>query len=387
MDDTEAIRLYEAGLVAGREGRPEEAVDLYERSLKLAPRSANTLRELGVACQDLLRYEDAIRHYRTGLEIAPNDGDLHVFLALASLTLGDYETGFREFEWRWHSTRLNTQRLEFDAATWDGSNIGGRRLLVYAEQGLGDVIQFARYATLLAERGVTVIFGVQPPIETLLATVPGMHCSPSRFDQTPSFDLQVPSFSLPYLFGTRLDTITRELPYIFANPERVEAWRQALAGIKEFRVGLVWSGSPKNANDRNRSIPLEMFAPLAEVPGVKFISLQKGERENDEPPPDLPFATTEVQRLPRLRGADGEPRPGDLRRHGNGSPGGSARQAGVGADPVRAGLALDAGARGQPLVSVAAAVSTDGARRLGRRHPTGRRGIEGRGQVSANTRP
>jgi len=293
METTEAIRLYEAGLLANRDGRSEEAVELFERSLKLAPGSANTLRELGAACQDLLRYDEAIVHYKKGLEIAPNDGDLHVFLALACLTVGDYETGFREFEWRWRSNRLNTQRLEFDAPTWDGSSIGGKRLLVYAEQGLGDVIQFARYATLLAERGVTVIFGVQPPIETLLSTVPGMHCSPSRFDQTPSFEYQMPSFSLPYLFKTRLDTIPREVPYVFANRERVEQWRQALAGINEFRVGLVWSGSTKNTNDANRSIPLEMFAPLGEVPGVKFISLQKGDREHDEPPPGLPLATTE----------------------------------------------------------------------------------------------
>ena len=293
MDTPEATRLHEAGLVANRENRFEDAVHHFESSLRLDPRSPLTLRELGVACQDLLRYDDAIAHYRAGLEIAPDDGDLHIYLALALLTIGDYENGWREFEWRWRSSRLNTQRLEFDAPLWDGSDIAGRRLLIYAEQGLGDVIMLSRYATLLAERGTTVYFGCQPPLETLLATVPGVSRAASRFDQTPAFDLQLPSFGLPLVMGTRLETIPRQVPYVFANPQRAEAWRKALEPIEGFRVGLAWSGSPQNTNDRNRSVPLAMFAPLAEVDGVRFLSVQKGERAGDLPPPSLALLATE----------------------------------------------------------------------------------------------
>ncbi|HEX3316060.1 MAG TPA: tetratricopeptide repeat-containing glycosyltransferase family protein [Gemmataceae bacterium] len=293
MDTFEATRLREAGLVAIRENRFEEAVQLFESSLRLEPRSSTTHRELGVACQDLLRYDDAVAHYRAGLEIAPDDGDLHVYLALALLTLGDYENGWREFEWRWRSGRLNTQRLEFDAPLWDGSDIAGRRLLIYAEQGLGDVIMLSRYATQLAERGVTVYFGCQPPLETLLATVPGVSRSASRFDQTPEFDLQLPSFGLPLAMGARLETIPRRVPYVFADPRRAEAWRKALEPIDGFRVGLAWSGSPRNMNDRNRSVPLPLFAPLGEVEGVRFLSVQKGERAGDMPPPSLGLLPTE----------------------------------------------------------------------------------------------
>jgi Glycosyltransferase family 9 (heptosyltransferase) len=293
MHTSEAARLYEAGAVAYREDRFEAAVRLFESSLRLAPGVPATLRDLGAVCQELLRYDEAIAHYRAGLEIAPNDGDLHVFLALALLTVGDYENGWREFEWRWHSSRLNTQRLEFDAPLWDGSDIAGRRLLIYAEQGLGDVIMLSRYATLLAERNVTVIFGCQPPLETLLATVPGLACAASRFDRTPAFDLQLPSFGLPHVMGTRLETIPRQVPYVFANPRRAEAWRKALEPIEGFRVGLAWAGSPQNTNDRNRSVAISMFAPLGEVEGVRFLSVQKGERAGDMPPPTLGLLATE----------------------------------------------------------------------------------------------
>ena len=290
---SEAARLHEAGLVLSRYDRFEEAADHFERSLRLAPRSPATLLELGTAYQGLLRYDEAIATYETGLEIAPADGNLHVHLALAQLTVGDYENGWREFEWRWKSTRLNTQRLEFDAPLWDGSDIAGRRLLVYAEQGLGDVIMLARYATILAERGITVIFGCQPPLERLLATVPGMFCAASRFDQTPPFDLQLPSFALPHVMGTRLETIPRQVPYVFADPRRAEAWRTALEPIEGFRVGLAWAGSVQNTNDRNRSVPLSAFAPLAEVDGVSFLSVQKGERAAEMPPPMLRLLPTD----------------------------------------------------------------------------------------------
>jgi hypothetical protein len=293
MDTSEAARLFHAGLVASRSDRFEEAIHFFESSLRLGPPAPATFRELGTACQELLRYDEAIAHYRAGLKIAPNDGDLHVFLALALLTVGDYENGWREFEWRWHSSRLNTQRLEFDAPLWDGSDIAGRRLLVYAEQGLGDVIMLARYAAPLAERGITVYFGCQPPLEALLATVPGLTRSASRFDQTPAFDLQLPSFGLPHVMGTRLETIPRQVPYVFANPRRVEAWRSALEPYGGFRVGLAWSGSPQNTNDRNRSVPLSMFALLGEVEGVRFFSVQKGERAGDLPPPTLGLLATE----------------------------------------------------------------------------------------------
>jgi Glycosyltransferase family 9 (heptosyltransferase) len=290
---SEAVRLYEAGLGLSCHDRFEDATDLFERSLRLAPRSTATLLELGTAYQGLLRYDEAIATYKAGLEIAPADGNLHVHLALAQLTLGDYENGWREFEWRWKSTRLNTQRLEFDAPLWDGSDIAGRRLLVYAEQGLGDVIMLARYAKVLAERGIDVIFGCQPPLERLLGRVPGMYCAASRFDQTPPFDLQLPSFALPHVMKARLENIPREVQYLFPDMRRVEAWRQALDPVEGFRVGLAWAGSRQNTNDRNRSVPLWMFAPLAEVEGVSFLSVQKGERAADLCPPTLRLLPTD----------------------------------------------------------------------------------------------
>ena len=136
-------------------------------------------------------------------------------------------------------------------------------------------------------------FGCQPPLEALLAMVPGIARSASRFDQTPAFDLQLPSFGLPLVMETRLETIPSQVPYVFADPRRAEAWRKALEPIEGFRVGLAWSGSPLNTNDRNRSVPLSLFAPLGEVEGVRFLSVQKGERAGDLPPLSLGLLPTE----------------------------------------------------------------------------------------------
>ena len=263
METSDPSQLYQDALAAFHASRFEEAAELFERSLQVGGGAAESYRELGVIYQDLLRYDESIACLRRGLERAPDDGDMHVFLALALLSTGQYEEGWREFEWRWRSTKLTTQRLEFDAPLWDGSDIAGRRLLIYAEQGLGDVIQFARYVPILAERGITVIFGCQPPLERVLGTVPGMFCAVSEFSRTPAFDLQLPSFSLPFVMRTRLDTIPRQVPYVFAEPRRIEQWRQALEPYDGFRVGLCWAGSPEELERRQSLDAARPSAPLA----------------------------------------------------------------------------------------------------------------------------
>jgi hypothetical protein len=165
---------------------------------------------------------------------------------------------------------------QFPTPPWDGSPLDGRTILVHAEQGLGDTMQFLRYVPLVRRRGGRVILVCQPPLMRLLSRVPGIERLVAWGEPLPEYDVQVPLMSLPGLFGTTLETVPAEVPYLDAEPALVEAWRHRLGSYAGFQVGIVWQGNPRFRFDRLRSIPLAQFAPLARVPGVHLLSLQKG---------------------------------------------------------------------------------------------------------------
>ncbi len=262
------------GLALAALGRFAEAETCYHEALRLHPRYAEAHNNLASALQAAGRHEEALASYEVALWFQPQSASVHWNRSLAWLQLGDYERGWAEYEWRWKRERSVPRRLPQPA--WDGSPPEGRTLLVYMEQGLGDQIQFLRYVPLVQQQGGRVVVECPASLVPLFATCPGIDQLVAEKSPLPPFDVHAALLSLPHLLGTRLDTVPAKVPYLSADAGRVASWRRVLEGIPGFRVGIAWQGNPRHPWDRHRSVPLDRFAPLAQVPGVRLISLQKG---------------------------------------------------------------------------------------------------------------
>lgn len=195
-------------------------------------------------------------------------------LAHLLLLSGDYVDGFIGYEWR--LCHRGIPRSTCDAPLWDGSQLHGRRILLLAEQGLGDTIQFARFTAQVQQRGGQVIVQCQPRLIELLRHMPSIGEIYSDAESIPPVDVQARLLSLPLLLALDV-TDVRAAPYIVADSSRVCYWQHRLGQLKGLKVGIAWQGNPRNAVDRERSIPLEHFAPLAAIPGVQLVSLQKAD--------------------------------------------------------------------------------------------------------------
>ena len=189
------------------------------------------------------------------------------------LQMGDFARGWPECEWRLRGQDLLIHRLP--QPVWDGADLGGRTILIVAEQGLGDTIQFIRYAPLVARRGGRVVVICARMLSRILATCPGVDQVIIEGDPLPEFACHAPVMSLPAILGTTLQTIPVEVPYLEADPSLVVRWRDVLDGIDEFKIGVVWQGNPVHTRDRERSFRLAQLEPVARVPGVRLFSLQK----------------------------------------------------------------------------------------------------------------
>jgi hypothetical protein len=209
--------------------------------------------------------------------------------------MGDLARGWAAYEWRWRTARFAARAGRFAQPPWLGAEApAGKTILLHAEQGFGDTLQFCRYAAPVAARGARVVLEVARPLARLMATLDGVAAVVAEGDELPAFDLHCPLMSLPLAFGTTLETVpppARLVPV----PERVAAWQLRLAAVEGIRVGLVWAGSSNKtypegrAIDRRRSITLDHYLPLAAVAGVSFVSLQKGEAalRGAAPPPGM----------------------------------------------------------------------------------------------------
>ncbi|MBD2089388.1 tetratricopeptide repeat protein [Microcoleus sp. FACHB-1515] len=256
--------------------RYTDCVKVYQRAIELAPRHAEAHNNLGLVLYELGRLEAAIAVYEQAIELRTNYPDAHLNMALSLLAAGDLERGFQEYEWRWQVKGKNFKPMRsFLQPLWDGSDPTGKTILLHAEQGFGDTIQFIRYVPLVAAKGGRVIVECQPPLARLLQTVPEIAQVIPAGSPLPEFDVHLPLLSLPDRFRTSLQTIPCQTPYL----QPPEAAPLQLTGSP--KVGIVWAGSPDNANDRQRSCPFETFADLLNVPGIVFFSLQKGERSID----------------------------------------------------------------------------------------------------------
>jgi tetratricopeptide (TPR) repeat protein len=263
--------------------RFEEALASYDRALALRPDDVHIITNHGNSLYCLTRFEEAMASFEQALAIQPDYPEANFNAAACRLLHGDFG-GWEKFEWRWETEQFGNAKRSFPQALWLGSeNIAGKTILLHAEQGLGDTIQFARYVPHVAARGARVVLEVQRSLHTLMTSLPGGAQVVSAGDRLPYFDVHCPLMSLPLAFRTRLDTIPCEMPYLAASASKVDVWRDRLGEHAKPRIGLVWGGNPRkelrqaNGVDRDRSVAFDRLEPLLEIAGCHFYSLQKGD--------------------------------------------------------------------------------------------------------------
>jgi tetratricopeptide (TPR) repeat protein len=271
--------LVNRGNTLLRLNQPMRAIASYDSALTAMPAHPQILTNRGHALRRLDRPLEALADFKAALVAAPEFAEAHFEAAMTHLTLGDFDTGWKEYEWRWKTATFARHRRPFRAPPWLGNEpVAGRSILLHAEQGFGDTIQFVRYAPWLASGGANVICEVQPELQPLLAQLPDVTVIASGGTR-PAFDLHTPLLSLPLAFRTRPEPIP-DAPYLAPPAGRVADWRERLPPGRP-RAGFVWSGSSTHKNDANRSIALARLAPLFENPAMPCLSLQTELREAD----------------------------------------------------------------------------------------------------------
>jgi len=267
---------YNLGNAHAKEERLEEAVECYRAALRLAPGHAGSWMNLGNTLRSLGRIDEALDCYRRVPRASPVHPEARWNQAIARLLGGDLARGWEDYESRWDLERAKPLRRNFGRPAWDGAKAKGKRILLHAEQGLGDTLQFIRYAALVKQRGLKVLLECPAPLQSLLARAPGVAQAFATGEALPEFDLQLPLLSLPRLFGTTLQSIPAPRSYLTPDPSLARKWKAKLgAAGKSLRVGLAWAGG---TSDRKRDCGLAALAPLAAArDAVAFYSLQKGE--------------------------------------------------------------------------------------------------------------
>jgi tetratricopeptide (TPR) repeat protein len=306
--------LNNLGIALWDQGRPERAVTFYHRALEIEPGTFDIQMNLGVALSDLGQFDEALiwlrsalalrpdsaeawdnvgmtlarkghwpeamAHYDRAIELRPDFGEAHRNRALGWLSFGDFERGWPEAEWRLKCR--NPPGFRVSLPLWTGEHLGGKTILLHWEQGLGDTLQFIRFAPQVAERGGRVWVFCQAPLARLVACCDGVDRVFDGTSPLPAIDTHAPLMSVPAILGTALSSLP-QAPYLSADAATIDQWRGVLARALNvtdlesvYKVGIAWQGNPQNKIDRWRSFPLEMLAPLSEIAGVRLISLQKG---------------------------------------------------------------------------------------------------------------
>ena len=307
--------LHFAGLIAYRRGHLALATERMERSLALAPTASIYLRNISEIYRAAGRLDDALRMSRRAVELAPEDKKAHFNLALIHyerleldaaleavdraieldpdfteayferaeilLLRGDLLAGWESYEWRFKLKQAEGMLPKTDKPQWDGAPLPSGKLLVVADQGLGDCIQFARYLPWVAERAPTPVLICSGDLVPILKQMSGIGRIVTRWEAAGDYDAYIPLSGLPRLAGTALDTIPAAIPYLRADPKKTDLWRQRLdllAPRGKKRVGLVWAGRPTHKNDAKRSVKLAQFAPLFARLDVAIVTVQKGDQ-------------------------------------------------------------------------------------------------------------
>ncbi len=292
----QADLLNNLGIALADQGRLEEAEACYREAIRLRPDQAEVINNLGATLADQGRLEEAEVCYREAARLQPDYADPQHNRSLILLLKGCFGPGWAAYEWRWRRAGFCPPR--FSQPTWDGSPLRGRTILLYTEQGAGDILQFIRYVGPIRRSGGRVVLAGPPNLLPFLACGPAVDELVSLESSTPAFDVHASLMSLPRILGTTLETVPAEIPYLFPTPELVDHWRQKLEPVRGYRIGIAWSGNPTNPYNRRRSIPPRWFAELARLEGVRLISLQKQDRGGEPPGADFPVIdwTAEMDR-------------------------------------------------------------------------------------------
>ncbi|SIT47064.1 Tetratricopeptide repeat protein [Paraburkholderia ribeironis] len=281
--------------------QPQEAERNYRRALELAPGFADAWNNLGLTQIDLNQHTQALSSYAQALAMNPASAEAHWNQSLCLLQMGQFEAGWQKYEWRWERSRIKAGKRGFAQPLWLGDfSIDGKTILLHAEQGLGDTLQFCRYAALVSKLGAKVVLEVPSALMRLMGTLDGVDQLIEAGQALPPFDCHCPLLSLPLAFRTSEASIPAATPYLFAHTDAVRAWRERIESQahdeanaqahfrtparadNRLKVGLVWAGENRayvaelRKIDARRSVTFERLAPILDVPNVRFFSLQKG---------------------------------------------------------------------------------------------------------------
>ncbi len=280
LDPAQPNATLNLGSVRQLLGHVEEAEGLFRRALALGADPARGNSNLALALMEQVRPEEAEQCCRKALAINPESAEARANLALSLLTMGRLEEGWRQYQSRWKVEAMANPAPDLPRPRWIGQALHGETVLLYAEQGFGDTLQFCRYVPMVAATGGRVVLVVPKPLHRLMATLDGVSVLMSDEDSAlPPFDYHCPLLSLPFAFGTTLETIPSAAFYLRGDPAPWADFLDALPGLK---VGLVWAGKSRTAQphavaiDKRRSMRLSDMAPLFSVPGCSFVSLQLG---------------------------------------------------------------------------------------------------------------
>lgn len=281
LDPADPAPRNTLGLLHHRAGEPGKAEALIRASLARMPggsaHAAPVHANLGRVLRAQGRMDEAFACFDMASRLDPHQPEHRFNRAVVRLLQGRLDEAWDDHEARRDMTEYGREGV-LPIPEWDGGPVEGRTVLLRAEQGLGDTLQFVRYAAELRERGARVLLGVPTALARLLGSVPGVDAVLPDGSKLPPVDLQCMMLSLPHRFRTRVTSVPARVPYLAAEAARVDAWRQRLSHLPGRRIGLVWAGNPKHKNDRNRSIDPSLLDPLARVVGVSWVSLQVGPR-------------------------------------------------------------------------------------------------------------
>jgi tetratricopeptide (TPR) repeat protein len=274
--------LYNRGNALASLGREAEALTSFDRALAAAPGHVKAWNNRGRTLQALNRHAEAVDSFGKAIALDKDYADAHSNRALSLLTLGELAEGFAEYEWRWKRSGMSDTRRSYRGQFWLGEYpLGKRTILLHAEQGLGDTIQFARYAPFLSRAGATVRLEVHPALKPLMASLDGVASCHARGETLPAYDVHCPLGSLPLALKTQPTTIPAAIPYLHAEESHIAKWRPIIDALPGKRVALAWAGNPNHANDRNRSLDPALLEPLLALDGISFVGIQRDLRESD----------------------------------------------------------------------------------------------------------
>jgi len=290
---------HSLGLALRAQGKFTEALAAYKKVEAFGFRDARLFNNIAEIEHRLGQYDEAIEYFQKALEIQPDFPLARWNLSIVQLLTGDYREGWAGYELRWKANSIPLPQRYSERPVWDGSDPRGRKILVDCEQAFGDSLHFVRYIPLIAQRGGKPILAAPPELRRLFQTVPCLEqiiCPPQEL---PAFDAQCPLLSLPHLFGTTLQNVPANVPYLFADPALEERWKKRVPQDGRLKIGIVWAGSPGYKENVTRSPSLAAFGPLGAIPNTWFCSLQKGDaaREALDPPEGLQITdwTAELQ--------------------------------------------------------------------------------------------